>query len=84
MSSRLPNSTTDNSIIGYVLTPEPMCFPHPVHFLNGDALCLGQEEGNKDGHDRNKPSKEEEETELHVAEHSKENLSNDEGEEHVH
>lgn len=61
-----------------------MFLPYLGHFFNWDILSLRQEEEYKDGHDHNPEGEEEEETKLQVAKHCQENLSYEEGENHVH
>lgn len=61
-----------------------MCLEHFADLLNWNVLRFGQEEEDEESHYDDKPTKEEEETEFHVAEHSKEGLADEEGEEHVH
>lgn len=73
----------NDSVIGNILPPEPVGLPNSVNLFNGDVLCLRQEEEDESSHDDNKAGEEKEETELQVAEHGEENLSDDKGEKHV-
>lgn len=79
LATTIPN----DNIIGNIFAPKPMCLPHCVHLFNRDVLRLRQKELNEESHDDDKASKEKEKTELHVAKHGKECLSDEEGEQHV-
>lgn len=76
-------SGTNDSIIGNIFAPEPVCFPHSIHLFNGDVPSLRKEEEYEDSHNDDKATEEEEETKLHVAKHGEEALSNNKGEQHV-
>ncbi|KAE8672658.1 hypothetical protein F3Y22_tig00111835pilonHSYRG00055 [Hibiscus syriacus] len=74
---------TDDDFIGDAFSLESMLLPSLVHLFDGDVLRLRDEEVNEDSHDDDKAGEEEEEIELQVAKHGEEDLSNDEGEDHV-
>lgn len=73
----------NDSVIWDILPPEPVRLPNSVNLFNGDVLCLRQEEEHENSHNDYKAGKEKEETELQVAEHGEENLSDEKGEQHV-
>ena len=60
-----------------------MILPHLRHFFNWNTFSLRQKLVNKQAHHHNKKCKEDEESKLHVAQHSGENLSNGKREDHV-
>ncbi|KAH0449113.1 hypothetical protein IEQ34_022913 [Dendrobium chrysotoxum] len=61
-----------------------MLLPYKYHFFDRHILHLRKEQPNECCHYDNKTNKEVEESELHVAKHVKEQLSDYECEEHVH
>lgn len=66
-----------------ILAPEPVILPDVRHLLDRHILSFGEEEVYEHRHGHNPRAKEEEEPELHVAEHRKKRLSDEECEQHV-
>ena len=66
-----------------IFTPKPMVFPNNAHFFNGNSLSFREEEVDENRHNEDEKGEEEEESELKMAKHSQEDLSNNKSEEHV-
>jgi len=63
------NTSLVLNAVGDELSPKPVPSPHERHFLDRDVLGLWKEEGDEGGHQEHPATEEEEEAELHMAEH---------------
>ncbi|KAK9156223.1 hypothetical protein Sjap_003703 [Stephania japonica] len=64
-------------------SPEPVLTPHLGYIFNGDAFCLGDEEGDEESHGQHEEGEDEEEAKLGDAEQAEEDLANYKGHQHV-
>lgn len=60
-----------------------MGFPYSSHFFNWDTLCLRQEKLDDNAHHHHPESEKDKQPKLQAAQHCQEDLSDEEGEEHV-